>query len=124
MQTRRYANLPCEAVAILTRDFALRVDADQVASAQGRGELASTAAQPRRWPMSCLRAVDEGSEKRQARLVSADANVKAMLFKIGAKIVTHARYVIFQMAEVAVPKELFQGILRPIDRLRSRPAPA
>jgi hypothetical protein len=74
--------------------------------------------------MYLWRAVDEGSEKRQAWLVSAAANVKARLFEIGAKIVTHARYVIFQMAEVAVPKELFQEILRPIDRLRPRPAPA
>ncbi len=46
------------------------------------------------------------------------------LVKIGAKIVTHARYVTFQMAEVAVPKELFQEILRLIDGLRPRPAPA
>ena len=32
--------------------------------------------------------------------------------KIGAKIVRHGRYVIFQMAEVAVPRDLFQEILR------------
>jgi hypothetical protein len=34
---------------------------------------------------------------------------------IGAKVVSHGRYVIFQMAEVAVPRELFQDIpkLRP-----------
>jgi len=44
--------------------------------------------------------------------------------KIGAKVVRHARYDIFQMAEVAVPKELFEQILRLIDRLRPRPAPA
>jgi hypothetical protein len=31
--------------------------------------------------------------------------------------VRHGRYVIFQMAEVAVPKESFQKILRLIDRL-------
>ena len=36
----------------------------------------------------------------------------------------HGRYVIFQMAEVAVPKELFQEILRLIDGLRPKPAPA
>ena len=46
------------------------------------------------------------------------------LVKIGAKVVCHSRYVIFQMAEVAVPKELFQEILRLIDGLRPRPAPA
>jgi hypothetical protein len=31
---------------------------------------------------------------------------------------------IFQMAEIAVPKELFHEILRLIDGLRPRPAPA
>ena len=40
------------------------------------------------------------------------------LIKIGAKVVTHARYVIFQMAEVAVPKRLFRTILERIRRLR------
>ena len=40
------------------------------------------------------------------------------LIKIGAKVVTHARYVIFQMAEVAVPHKLFCEILRRIHRLR------
>jgi hypothetical protein len=41
------------------------------------------------------------------------------LIKIGAKVITHARYVIFQMAEVAVPRRLFDTILRRIRRLRS-----
>ncbi len=50
-------------------------------------------------------------------------SLKEKLVKIGAKVVTHARYVTFQMAEVAVPKELFQEILRLIDGLRPRPAP-
>jgi hypothetical protein len=44
--------------------------------------------------------------------------------KIGAKVVHHARYAVFQMAEVAVPKEPFEQILRLIDGLRPRPAPA
>jgi hypothetical protein len=35
--------------------------------------------------------------------------------------VRHARYVIFQMAEVAVPKWLFRAILRRIARLRDPP---
>ena len=39
------------------------------------------------------------------------------LVKIGAKVVRHDRYVIFQMAEVAVPRELFGEILRLIDAL-------
>lgn len=44
--------------------------------------------------------------------------------KIGAKVVRHGRYAIFQMAEVAVPRELFQEILRLIDGLRPNAAPA
>jgi hypothetical protein len=47
-------------------------------------------------------------------------SLREKLIKIGAKIVTHGRYVTFQMAEVAVPKELFQEILRLIDGLRPR----
>jgi hypothetical protein len=44
--------------------------------------------------------------------------------KIGAKVVRHGRYVTFQLAEVAVPRELFRKILSLIDDLRPRPAPA
>ena len=51
-------------------------------------------------------------------------SLREKLIKIGAKVVHHDRYVIFQMAEVAVPKELFEKILRLIDGLRRRPAPA
>ena len=45
------------------------------------------------------------------------------LIKIGAKVVRHARRVTFQLAEVAVPRRLFQAILCAIDRLRM-PMPA
>jgi hypothetical protein len=45
------------------------------------------------------------------------------LVKIGAKVVAHGRYVTFQMAEVAVPRDLFQKILNLIDGLR-RPSMA
>ena len=44
--------------------------------------------------------------------------LKEKLIKIGAKVVRHARQVIFQMAEVAVPRELFRAILERIGRLR------
>ena len=40
------------------------------------------------------------------------------LIKIGAKIVRHARRVVFQLAEVAVFRRLFLAILCAIDRLR------
>jgi hypothetical protein len=46
--------------------------------------------------------------------------LREKLVKIGAKVVTHARYVIFQMAEVAVPRWLFRSILERIRRLRPR----
>jgi hypothetical protein len=51
-------------------------------------------------------------------------SLREKLVKIGAKVVRHARYAIFQMADVAVPKELFEQILRLIDGLRPHPAPA
>jgi hypothetical protein len=44
--------------------------------------------------------------------------------KIGAKVVRHGRYVTFQMAEVAVPQQMFADILSLIARLRAPPAPA
>jgi len=46
------------------------------------------------------------------------------LIKIGAKLVAHARYVTFQMAEVAIPRQMFQKILRLIAELRPKPPPA
>ncbi len=42
--------------------------------------------------------------------------LREKLIKIGAKVVTHSRFLIFQMAEVAVPRELFVGILERIQR--------
>ena len=50
-------------------------------------------------------------------------SLREKLIKIGAKVLRHARYAVFQMA-VAVPRELFDKILRLIDGLRRRPAPA
>jgi hypothetical protein len=43
------------------------------------------------------------------------------LVKIGARIVRHGRSVIFQMAEVAVPRALFEQILAAIAKLRPSP---
>ena len=50
--------------------------------------------------------------------------LREKLVKIGAKVVRHGRYVTFQLAEVAVPRSLFQKILGLIDDLRRRPVPA
>jgi len=53
-------------------------------------------------------------------------SLKEKLIKIGAKVVSHGRYIAFQMAEVAIPRRMFQEILRLIAELRpqSPPAPA
>ena len=45
------------------------------------------------------------------------------LIKIGAKV-SHGRYVTFQLAEVAVSRQMFVNILMLIARLRAPPAPA
>jgi hypothetical protein len=47
--------------------------------------------------------------------------LRERLVKIGAKIVRHGRSITFQMAEVAVPRALFQQILRAISALRLSP---
>jgi hypothetical protein len=50
-------------------------------------------------------------------------SLREKLIKIGAKVISHGRYVTFQLAEVAVPRQMFQQILSLIARLRA-PAPA
>ena len=50
--------------------------------------------------------------------------LREKLVRIGAKVVLYGRYVTFQLAEVAVPRSLFQKILSLIDDLRRRPVPA
>jgi hypothetical protein len=44
--------------------------------------------------------------------------LREKLVKIGAKVGTHARYVVFQLAEVAVSRPLFAALLGRIGRLR------
>jgi hypothetical protein len=48
-------------------------------------------------------------------------SLREKLIKIGAKVVSHGRYVTFQLAEVAVPRQLFAEILSLITRLRAPP---
>ena len=47
--------------------------------------------------------------------------LKEKLIKIGAKLVRHSGYVIFQIAEVAVPRALFCEILYRIRQLLVMP---
>jgi hypothetical protein len=45
-------------------------------------------------------------------------SLREKVVKIGAKVVAHGRYLVFQMAEVAVPRELFRRLLDQIATLR------
>jgi hypothetical protein len=47
--------------------------------------------------------------------------LRERLVKIGARIVRHGRSITFQMAEVMVPRDLFQTILGAIAALRALP---
>ena len=51
-------------------------------------------------------------------------SLREKLIKIGAKIIRHGCYVTFQMAEVAIPRDLFADIMCRIDRLRPKQSPA
>jgi Transposase DDE domain group 1 len=48
--------------------------------------------------------------------------LRQRLVKIGARIVRHGRSVVFQMAEVMVPRGLFRTILAAVAALRPPPA--
>ncbi len=67
-----------------------------------------------------MRALAVPTEVEHWSLIS----LREKLHKIGAEVVSHGRYVTFQMAEVAVPRNLFGEILGMIDGLRPKPAPA
>ena len=61
--------------------------------------------------------------QRQAVLPQAVRHVtltmcREKLIKIGATIMRHSRKIVFQMAEEAVPRELFRAILARIGRPR------
>ena len=74
-----------------------------------------------------------GEDQSRIRKGHADANFSILrrtalsllknnhTLKVGVKIVSHGRYVAFQMAEVVIPKNLFADILRMIAELRPPP---
>ena len=47
-------------------------------------------------------------------------SLREKVVKIGAKVIAHARSTVFQMDEVAVPRDLFRRVLQMIDSLRPR----
>ncbi len=69
-----------------------------------------------------LGSVDAGNaEAIQNRSLTS---LREKLIKIGAKVVSHGRYIAFQMAEVAISRRPFGDILRLIATLRAPPIPA
>ena len=69
-----------------------------------------------------------GARSRDQRITDLKqwslTSLKHKLIRIGAKVVSHGRYVAFQMAEVAIARQMFQEILRLIAELRPQPPPA
>ena len=53
---------------------------------------------------------------------SSLTNLREKCIKIGAKVVSHDRYVTFQMAEITVPRQMSADILSLIARLHAPPA--
>lgn len=51
-------------------------------------------------------------------------SLRERLIKTGARLVRHARYAVFQLAEAALPRRVFAGILDLINGLRGPPAQA
>lgn len=51
-------------------------------------------------------------------------SLRERLIKTGARMVRHARYSVFQMAEAALPRAVFAGVLDQINGLRGPPAEA
>ena len=49
-------------------------------------------------------------------------SVQVKLIKMGARVVLHARWLIFQLSEVSVPRRLFEGVLDRIGRLSPAPS--
>jgi hypothetical protein len=49
-------------------------------------------------------------------------SLRERLIKTGARLVRHARYTVFQMAEAALPRQVFAGIVALINGLRGPPA--
>ncbi len=51
-------------------------------------------------------------------------SLRERLIKTGTRLVSHARYAVFQFAEAALPRRVFASILARINGLRGPPAEA
>ena len=83
-----------------------------------RGAAPASCARLQSWqlsPHACNTGADQG-------LVADESEGQADQDR--PKVVSNGRYVIFQMAEVAIARQMFQEILRLIAELRPQPPPA
>jgi len=74
------------------------------------------------WEPSTASKPDSRVDQEDGPLVADQ--VAGKLMNIFAKALSHGRYATFQLAEVAVPRDLFLQILTLIDDLRRKPVPA
>ena len=80
-----------------------------------------TAERPSTWSWKTRPRVRERTWPVRLARRSHALPLREKLIKIGAKVVRHSKYVTFQMADVAVPRELFAAILERIQRFRVPP---
>jgi hypothetical protein len=83
--------------------FVLAYNSDEAYGASGQGNFLRRLGLPR--------AVKEWSLR----------SLQVKLIKIGGRLVRHARRLVFQLAEVAVSREVFRGVLERIAGLRPAP---
>jgi len=85
---------------------------------------ASPSAIPRHMMLLRMLSPVAGEFSSSTYVESTRVSVDDVLQHLLAETDAHARCAVFQIAEVAVPRDLVEKILRPIDGLRRRPAPA
>jgi hypothetical protein len=108
-----------------SNDAALRLDFDRRLMHQFRGSVVTSDA-----GLLAYRELDDAlGLSTMAGEMLADARTgkngrHALVGMLRQSVFGHGRYVAFQMAEVAIPKNLFADILRMIAELRPPPDPA
>ncbi len=70
------------------------------------------------------RTAEEANLRHRLFVLAPRCWKRGRLIKTGARLVRHGRYAIFQMAEAALPRHVFAGILALINGLRGPPSTA
>jgi hypothetical protein len=91
---------------------------------EGKGAIKWTRLSCRTFAANAVRLQPHALACNLGNFLRTLTSLREKLIKIGAKMVSNGRYVAFQMAEVAIPRQMFQEISRLIAELRPRPPPA